>query len=157
MTKLFILKSIATSILIFSFTVNNVDGPKVYKEFNGGRDFFAYLNLKLYDNSVFSYHALYDFGSDKDSGNWKILDTLLILNSYPRIEERKIYYDKRTKRKLKLTNDFKIEIDTIINFRNDTFLYKNNKVFLFNFKDLKDKDDSSYNFSYNVLYEVQEK
>ncbi len=136
-----------------SWSINNDND--IYKEFNGGRSMYSQEKLILRKDSSYLYSQwFHNDGTLLDSGSWDLIDTLLILNSYqPHITESKHFYSRKEKRKLKTKDSYYIKIDSTYQFTNDTFLYKKDRVYLFDFKELKDKYDSSFYLLYLTLYE----
>jgi hypothetical protein len=124
----------------------------IYKDFEGGRYGHSseYLTLKIdssYNYSQWFHHRSHTI---RDSGTWKLSDTLLTLNSYSKQTVQSV--TPRYKRRKK-----KFIFDTITNtftvFKNKTFIYKNEKIYLFDQNKIKSESDKDYYHTYHILYE----
>ncbi len=140
-----------TILTCFAFTssVNN----NVYKKFGGGRSGYSEISLTLNTDSSYNYYqwSHHRLTTIEDSGTWKIIDTFLLLNSYHSQTITKSVPKKRQKRKRKIL--FETVKETFTVFEKDSFLYMNKEIYLFDLKKLKNEGDSSYYFTYRILYE----
>ena len=74
-------------------------------EYRGGRDFYSWITLNIYENGKYDYsEANHAFFSIKDSGTWKIIETKLILHSFEKTScntrqkkraKKKFYFKKQ--------------------------------------------------------------
>lgn len=143
-------------IICLAFVLQSImlDGS-IYKSYVGGRSFYTSVDLDLRtDSSYFLSEWYHNEGFTYDSGSWRQMDSLLILNSFaPKYNRTKVRLSRRQKRKLKTNDDYFLRKDTVYRFQNDTFLLRDSLLFLFDFKELNDRFDSSFYFSYLTLKE----
>jgi len=130
---------------------------EIFKEFVGGRSFYSSEELTLKKDSIYYYSSWYHGGGANtvnDTGQWNLVDSLLILHSgEPQQIKRRFAYSKKERRKLKIKDRYYEEISSAYQFENDTFLYKDSVVYLFDFNELKNEEDSSFYFRYLTLHE----
>lgn len=147
-------------ILIFGLTLTfiswkQVEKKEVLKNFSGGREMYSYTTLELLNDSTYQLSEWYhNGGTELDSGNWRLLDTLLILNSFsPSIKKHEHITTRKERKELKIKEKFILKYDTNYRFVNDTFLYIDSIVYLFDFDELENELDSSFYLLYLSLHE----
>lgn len=129
----------------------------LFMELCGGRRGFSHHHMKLYCDSTYYYVGGNHVSKTvRDSGRWEILDTSLVLNSSGKITWVTDRYPRKKRRKLKLKEGYYLRKDTVVHFRNDTFRFKDDVLYLFQIEDLKTRSDSNYLLVYKTLYVVKE-
>lgn len=126
-------------ISLLAFMAISFIPPEVFKVFEGGRSFYSGQTLILYTNNGYKYHDWNHQGSHtSDTGQWKLIDTIIILKSIKTISKSSSAADSAS-----------------LKFKDDTFSLVNDELFLFHLREIKDSDDKDYYYAYKTLHAVK--
>jgi hypothetical protein len=69
--------------IVFSSLIIQTESHSVYKIYDASSEFTSIKTLRLYKDKSYTYYnwSHTSFGAISDSGSWKIIDTILILQS----------------------------------------------------------------------------
>ena len=145
-------------IFLFSVSVFSVlqwvnPPKKVLQEYSGGAKNLYSNYLQLYADSTYFLKTLNHNGADitRDSGQWIKMGNYLVLTSTG-TESKHTHTLSRKERKRKKTEErYEYTYSNFQMYKQDSFLLRNDTLFLFNFKKLSNKHDSDFNFLWHTL------
>jgi predicted transport protein len=118
---------------------------EIFKNFEGGTDLKSGKQLTLYKNGEYSYSFWGCVSDVSDKGQWKALDTTIILKSTKTIRGPRL-----KKKKKKTDDDYNWPL-----FNSDTFALAKDRIYLSNARKVKTSEDKR-NYRYSALIEVNE-